>query len=287
MQILECTTPRDRRLFVAFLHRMYRGNRCFKDTLTGIVRTFLRSSDTFTRQVVIRPLAVREQGQTLAQCMLIVSPALPVLQMGFFEALPGQQAAVDLLLKEARIEAQRRGISHVVIGLNGHVSYGVGILQDHFDDPISFDSLYTPAYYPAYFAGKASRTRTLTTYIFDLTRMPIPPRILERIRTQFTFRTLEMRRFREEMLLFGDLCNRCLRQTPLYFDRDPQCLYELIADLRPFLKPEHLIFAMKGETPVGFVFWHPDLHEILPGGARCRCGKSVCAFFSTFHRLPV
>jgi len=266
MQIVECHAPRERRRFIAFIHDVYRGNHYYKDTLIGIVRTFLECSDTFTKSVAIRPLAVRSEGKTLAQCMLIIAPALPVAQVGFFEALPEQQDAVDLLLEEARTEARRRKFATVVVGLNGHLSYGVGILRDHFDAPISFDSLYNPAYYPAYFERQATDRHTLTTYEFDVANVRIDPRVLERLRRQFTFRAMNLRRFREEMLLFGELCNECLRHTRMYFDRDRVCLYELLADMRPFLRPEHLIFALKDGKPVGFVFWHPDLHEILPGG---------------------
>jgi len=266
MQIIECHARRERRRFITFIYDVYRGNHCYKDTLIGIVRTFLDRADTFTRGAAIRPLAVRHEGKTLAQCILIIAPALPMVQVGFFEALPGQQAAVNLLLEEARAEARWQGMSTVVVGLNGHLSYGVGILRDHFDVPISFDSMYSPVYYYAYFERQATQRHTLTTYQFDVANVRIDQRVLDRLRRRFTFRTMDLRRFREEMLLFGELCNECLRQTHMYFDRDRVCIYELLADLRPFLRPEHLIFALKDEKAVGFVFWHPDLHEILPGG---------------------
>jgi len=54
----------------------------------------------------------------------------------------------------------------------------------------------------------------------------------------------------------------------LYFYREPVCLYELIREMKYFLKRENLIFVMKEGKEVGFVFWHPDYNEIIPGGKR-------------------
>lgn len=266
MQLSSITSSLARRRYIDFIYRVYRGCPYFKDTLISIVRTFLEQSDRFTRAAHIRPLVVTEGGETVAQCMLIAAPQLPVLQIGFFEALPGQAAAVDLLLREAFAECRKLGLHKIVIGLNGHVSYGVGLLTDRFDEPISFDSLYSYPYYPVYFEGRGFSKQTLTSYTFEMDRLHIAPTLAERAKKHFHFRAMDMRRFHEEMRLFGDLCNRCLRSTYLYFERDPECLYELLLPLRSFLKPEHLIFAYHEDEPVGFIFWHPDYNEIMPGG---------------------
>lgn len=259
-KLVRCETARDRSDFIAFIRSVYRGNAAYKDSLISIVRTFLDKSDSFTRSIEILPIAVREDNRTTAQCMFIVASGLPVLQVGFFDALPGRDSDVDLLVLEARRECQKRGLERVIIGLNGHVAYGVGLLTDAFDTPISFDSLYSASYYPHYF--RELTKQTLTVFRFEMAALRFPG-VAE---TNVTYRTIDTNHFREDMLLFGDLCNRTLRSTCLYFERDPVFLYELMRALRPFLKPEHLIFAYLNEAPIGFVFWHPDYNEVLPGG---------------------
>jgi len=268
MELTSFTTPYEYQQFVDFIYRVYRGNPCFKDTLTGIVRTFLHRTDTFTRQAHLRPLIVRSRGEIVAQCIFIATPQLPVLQIGFFEALPAQQDAVEMLLKEAASECRVLGLNKIVAGLNGHLSYGVGFLNDHHDSPISFDCLYSPAYYLAYFRRYASREMTLTTFAFEMAHVTLAPALARRAYQHFAFRPMDMHRFHEEILLFGALCNQCLADTYLYFTREPECLYELLKELRPFLRAEHLIFAYHDGVPVGFIFWHPDINMIVPGGRR-------------------
>jgi GNAT superfamily N-acetyltransferase len=274
-----CETARDRNAYITFIRTVYRGNVAYKDSLIPIVRTFLNKSDTFTRSVEIHPLSIREGDRTTAQCMFIVAPCLPILQVGFFDALPNRKADVNLLLLEARRECQRRGLTSVIVGLNGHVAYGVGILTDAFDTPISFDSLYSASYYPCYFS--AFEKQTLTVFRFEMAKLRFPPIT----KTKVSYRTLNMNRFRDDMLLFGDLCNRCLGSTHLYFPRDPMSLYELMSELRPFLKPEHLIFAYLNDTPVGFVLWHPDYNEVLPGGRALSLPEIAARLLLLGHRI--
>ena len=59
-----------------------------------------------------------------------------MLQIGFFDAKHGQDEAVDLLINEAKGVAKSLNLEKIIVGLNGHVSYGVGILMDKFDSHI-------------------------------------------------------------------------------------------------------------------------------------------------------
>jgi GNAT superfamily N-acetyltransferase len=276
-QLARCETARDRSDFISFIRTVYRGNTAYKDSLIPIVRTFLNKSDSFTRSIEILPIAIREDNRTTAQCMFIVASGLPVLQVGFFDALPNRRSDVDLLVLEARRECQKRGLERVVIGLNGHVAYGVGLLIDAFDAPISFDSLYSASYYPDYF--RELTKQTLTVFRFEMAGL----RFCTDAEANVSYRTLDMKCFRDDMLLFGELCNRSLRSTSLYFERDPVSLYELMSGLRPFLKPEHLIFAYLNETPIGFVFWHPDYNEVLPGGRALSLPEIAARLFVQGH----
>jgi GNAT superfamily N-acetyltransferase len=278
-RIAPCETARHRSDFIAFIRTVYRGNLAYKDSLITLARTFLNRSDTFTRSIEILPVAIREDHRTTAQCMFIAASGLPVLQVGFFDALPNRRSDVDLLVLEARRECQRRGLERVVIGLNGHVAYGVGLLNDAFDTPISFDSLYSASYYPHYF--RELTKETLTVFRFEMAALRFP----SDTGTNVSYRKLDMNRFRDDMLLLGDLCNRSLRSTCLYFERDPISLYELMSALRPFLEPEHVIFAYLNEEPVGFVFWHPDYNEVLPGGRALSLLEIATRLLLQGHRI--
>ncbi len=261
-------TREDRKRFIDFIYRVYRGHPSFKDTQLYAVRAFLIRSDSFTRECRIRTVSIEESGETACQAMLIDHPALDALQVSFFEALPDRPTAVQCLLEEARREARLRGLNRLIVGLNGHLSYGVGFLRTCHDAPISFDSRYSPDYYPAYFDGMGFRDMALSTYRFDLANVHFNPKLMDRIHKSLQFRTMDRHRFREEVLLFGRLCNACLRGTPLYFDRSPESFFQSLSLLRPLLRPENLLFAMKDNREIGFLFWHPDFNQVIPGGTR-------------------
>jgi hypothetical protein len=146
------------------------------------------------------------------------------------------------------------------------VAYGVGIMTDGWGRPASFDSLYHQAYYAEYFRGRGMQDFTLATYRFDPQEIERRYGKLSRAYRQFQFRTMDWGRWRKEMELFGDLANRCLNHTRYYFERQPHQLFELLHKMKIFMRPEYLIFVMKDQHEVGFIFWHPDFNEVLHPG---------------------
>jgi hypothetical protein len=268
ISVTDVSTGRQKRVFVDFVYRLYAGQPCYKDTLMPVLKLFLGHGDTFTAQAFLRPIQIWVDGVLSAQCILVHHPRLPLLQVAFFEALPARESAVRRLVEEARVEARRRGLPRIVAGLNGHVAYGVGFLADAYDLPCSFDSLYSPPYYLPYWSAYADTVRTLTTYRFTIGEAILPEPVLRRAAARFRYRRMDKSRFEQEAVLLGELANRCLAQTHLYFPRDPFAMYQLLRSIRPLLRSEHLVFACRDGREVGFLFWHPDFNEVVPGGRR-------------------
>jgi GNAT superfamily N-acetyltransferase len=269
MRLKQVATRRDRAVFRDFVRRLYRGNACYKDTLASVQDLFLEHKVIFPEEGLVRAVQAVEGETVLAQCLLIHNPALPVLQMAFFEALPSRNDAVALLIQEARAEAGRRKAGSVIAGLNGHLAYGVGFLTDCHDLPSSFDSLYTPAYYPAYFAPYASAIKTLTAFVFDLSRDTFLEPVARHCREAgITFRNFDLKHLGREISLMADLSNRFLKDTYLYYPIDPQAMVQLVDPLKFFFRGGELIFACHQGKEVGFLFWHPDYNQVVPGGRR-------------------
>lgn len=287
MEIVDIKEDNQKKAFINFIYRVYKNDKSFKDTLIGTVKTFLYKTDTFTKQTYIRAVAVMNGDEIAAQCMYIYNEKLPKMQIGFFEALSGQEEAVDMLINEAKVECKKHHIDKIVIGLNGHVSYGVGLLCDNYHKPIPFDSLYNKDYYIKYFEKYGFDKATITEYGFDTHKMEIKEAMVERIYSKFSFRYLNMKKYKEDIILFGDLCNKTLSDTYLYFDRDPLCLYELLKDMKAFLKPENLIFVMKDGNEIGFVFWHPNYNEIIPGGRKNSMVEIGLRFLINSNKIKV
>lgn len=259
------------RRYLGFRRRLYAGDPGYSSTLEFSVESVLNRSTTFLRSCHLRPLLASRDGRVVAQCILVHDPALPMLQVGFFEALPDQGDAVARLLDTARAEAQRRGLDRIVIGLDAHLSIGVGILVDGFQRA-SFDSPWNKPYYAAYFAGL--RRIGLTSYcgsvqdvvvkLAPASRGPIP----DAAGSAVTVRPLDLHAWDRELETFRALCDATLGATRFYAPTQRGHFNDLLTDLRPFLRPQNLLFATVAGREVGFCFWHPDYNEILPTGRR-------------------
>ncbi len=267
--ITEVTDRAGVQRYTDFRHKLYAGDPGYSSTLEFAVESVLARSTAFIRSCHLRPLLVTRGDEVVAQCILVHDPALPMLQVGFFEALPDQEDAVGRLLDAARAEAQRRGLDRIVIGLNAHLSIGVGILTDGFQRA-SFDSVWNKPYYAAYFTGL--QRIGLTAYcgsVPEVSRKLGPgSRVagLEVSDRAITVRTIDLHAWESELETFRVLCDATLGTTAFYAPTRPGHFTDLLADLKPFLRPQNLLFATIDGREVGFCFWHPDYNEILPAG---------------------
>ncbi len=188
------------------------------------------------------------------------------VQVAFFEALPGLSGVVEALLRAAR--ALRTGARKLLVGLNGHLNYGAGILLDRFDEPPTFGLPYNPPYYRDYFNGLFCRKSVSFRFplkgFYDWCR---------RVAGTFdagglTVRFLNKRRLRSDIELYTDIDNRAFSNTQYWYwsNRDGEENYELFHPFRFLMREEDLLFAEKDGKPVGFLLWYPDFNGLVQPG---------------------
>ncbi len=261
MKIEYCTTKAQKKEFIKYRNALYADDKSYVCTSEFVLLDTLFANTDFARECEVLPILVKDEKMVVAQAIYIYNKALPYLQIGFFEADKNQQKAVDLILNEAKVLARQRALKQVIIGLNGHISYGVGILANRFDYKNSFDSTYNKYYYKEYFSGL--QRQTLSTYRQE-------KKVMEQYLTvggRYKIRKANLKSFYQEAELMRSLCEQTIAKTFLYFPTKAGHFYQLMRDLRPFLKDENLLFAEdeRGNT-VGFLFWHPDYNQMLKGG---------------------
>jgi hypothetical protein len=269
--------------FVAFARQLYSGDKGYCATLEFTLQSALSASTAFFRSCWIRPIAVVRNGDIVAECLLIHDPGLAAVQVSFFEALPDEQAAVDLLLAEARAEARRQGLERVVVGIKGHLSVGVGILVKGFART-TFGSTWNKPYYPSYFANLERSDLTVYRGLVPDSVQRVR-RLTRRAPGEVAVREVDLRRWDAELETFRSLCDATLGTTKLYAPTMPGHFAELMADLKPFLRRENLLFAMSGGHEVGFVFWHPDYNEVLPTGRSLSVAEIAWRYVTRRHRI--
>ncbi len=267
LKLVEIGSKLQKREFCHFVYNVYENNSCYKDQFNHSVQYFLYGKKGFIRQCQLLPVAIYAKQEMVARCLFILHPSLPkTLQLGFFEALPNQQQSVNLILNKAEIVARQWQAKRIVIGLNGHLAYGVGFLTSHHDLPNSFDAIYTQPYYPDYFRQHHLKEYTLSTYQYQLEQARFNEQSVQSIYSQFSFRTINLKNFDQEIKILSGLFNDTLLHTRFYFKLTSHEYKELMQPLLPILNNENIIFVQHQGQDIGFIFWHPDYHELLHSG---------------------
>ncbi len=276
MELYQCSKA-DNKDFIRFVKGIYSGLPNYKDSSTPVLKQFLYKRGAFCSSLDIAPIMVKQGGSIIAACMYIISVSYDkTLQIAFFEALEECQEAVDLVVEKAVQLCKERGLNKIVIGLNGHVNYGIGFLCDRFEADISFGSIFTPSYYADYFHKYEPRQYKMVSYCGSMRTLSFEKhgKILQRINKKYNYRHMDFRNFKDEMKIYTDLNNICFKEHPFYFERTYEEDYELFKELKLFIKGENIIFVLDGEKPIGYILWYPDFNELLSYGETI--GISAC-----------
>ena len=266
MRIVTCT-PRDVPRILRFQREVHSHDPYYRDDVSAIQQSILSGRSVFCEAAQILPVLVEDANGPRATCTYIIADRLPdVVQIAFFDALPDSQAAVDLIVGRARELAATHNATRIVVGMDGHMNYGFGLLAGPFDSPSCFGSSHSPPYYIDYFRRGATTVTDLKSYEFPIKPADLGPerRIIERAARRLTFRMADFRCLREEIGLYTALNNQCFVDHPLYFPRRAAEDYELFHPFRHFLHGENLLIAEEGGRPVGFLLWYPDFNELVP-----------------------
>ena len=266
MKLVKVDSGKQRCAYLNFKSRLYAGDGGYVCTAKFNAAALLYKKTDFARSCFIEPVIVLgDDGGICAAGTYIHNPELPYLQLGLFEAEESAEEAVKLIIEGAKETARKRGLEKILAGMNGHLSYGVGILEEGFDNKISFDSVYNKSYYKDYFKPYISGKETLSVYRADMDA------VLKRIkpfraRGGLAVREADLKNFARETEILRGLCNRTLDKTFLYTHAGEGHFTQLMGGLKAILRPGNLLFAVKDGVPAGFLFWHPDFNSGLRGG---------------------
>ncbi len=277
MEFNYVSNPKDIKRFINFNRVVYQGNPFYRDSMSDIVKMFLLNKTSYLQHGDVLPFIIEEKGKILVRAAFFIDRKLPgVLMVSFFEALPGVQAAVDLMLSRAKSLASGKGLSRIVIGLDAHLNYGVGFLASHFDDTPCFGFGYTPEYYLDYF--KECREYGFTSILVELSKFNLEREalILKRLtRKGFKFRQADFRELEREIGIFTEINNACYQEHLWWSERTFQEDKELLFPFRWFIRPENLIIAEKDGRPVGLMLWYPDFNRLVPAGKGLGLGALI------------
>lgn len=254
--------PGDFKLFKNVSDEVYRDNICYRGTGLSIEKMLVKGKTVFQKHAKILSFVIRDRNDNVGRFTLIQDSKLPeYVQVAFFEALPGIPDVLDIIRKE--IKRHFPGQKKMVVGLNGHLNYGAGILLSKYNEPPLFGLPYTPPYYPDYFRNLYERrmysirfsapdyVKWFETYGGKITMPGLKVRLMNK------------KKIRDETRIYTYLNNRAFQDHPYWADRKVEEDIELFYPFRFFMKNEYLIFAEVNGEPAGFLLWYPDFNQLI------------------------
>ncbi|MBO4701458.1 MAG: hypothetical protein J5625_02215 [Lachnospiraceae bacterium] len=256
--------------FLSFRKKIYGEKKLYVDNSFFMLKEIFSDKLHFTKSLSITPLMVEDdENNILCEGIIAVARDLPeYVQLCFFEALEGVSEAVNLLVDEAGKIGKSKGCKRLVIGLYGHVNYGLGFLDSHFDKVNSFSSPGNPSFYNDYFRSLKCEEVKLNSYFTHSLdgRLMRYEKILEKLNREYEFKKFDKKHFEEYSKMYTDLNNKCFTDHKYYYVRDYKDDEEMLKELFLFMKEDSLIFAFKDGKPAGFILWYPDFNELAKPG---------------------
>ncbi len=271
MQLIYVKNHKDQKEFLNLPKIIYLGDKNYRNLNEYIIRQLFIGKTTFCQDKVILPVLVKDNEITVGECFFIYTDLLEkTLQISFFEALENKQEAVDLMIEEAKKVAGKYNCNRIVIGLNGHVNYGLGFLCDHYDALPIFGTSYNKPYYIDYFRKYNLNVVMLNSYTWDmkLPKMDKYQNIIKRLDESFTIRTLDLKELKRDAAIYNDLNLKCFKNHRYYYPTSSDEDYIMLKELLMFTTKEFLLFAYDKDKPVGFLMWYPDFNQILKPGEK-------------------
>lgn len=270
MKIIHADSKKQQRDFLRFRKNLYKSRKLYIDNNYFMIQEIFSGKLNYTKKIHFYPVSVQdEQKNIVAEGIIVYAPKLPeYIQLCFFEALEGQQDAVELLIFEANRIGRMHNCSRMVIGLCGHVNYGLGLQNSHYGEVNTFSSPANDEYYNEYFRKMGCDEVLLNSYqIAQIdNRLERYQALLRKLENKYEFRIFDKKQFDYYSKIYTDLNNACFANHRYYYERDYEDDKEMLKELFYFMKEDSLIFAFLDGKPVAFVMWYPDFNELVKKG---------------------
>lgn len=277
LEVRPVRTHRERRLFLTFPWRIYRGDPLWvAPLLPGRARTLdPRRGAFFRRGEAELFLAWRGRTPVGTVCAGVdrernAASGRREGLFGFFECLEEYPIA-EALLRQAARWARERDLDRLEGPYNLDYEDGYGVLVEGRDRPPALLCGHTPPYYRHYlerFGFRPARGDNLA-YAIDLDGGTVPmrrlARLAARVRRQgrFSIRSPDLGRWTEEIDTVHDLLNRALAHLPGHRPWTRSAVEAILKPLARIADPALILFVQEGGRTVGWFPGLPNLNEAL------------------------
>ncbi len=274
VQIRPVLTSGDREKFIKFLWKIYEGNEHWVPPLLMDRRKLMdKKKNPFYSHAEAEFYIAERKGEMVGRIAGIVNHnhnkehGDKVAFFGFFESINDQTVA-DALFDTAKKFVRERGMDTLRGPMSPSVNDEIGLLVEGFQ----YSPVILMPYNPPYYADLVERhgfKKAMDLYAYKLSQETFFSERIVRAhdivmrRHNLTFRSLDMKRFKEEVGRIKDIFNRAWQKNWGAVPMTEAEIDALASDLKPIVVPELVVFAeSKGKT-IGFALGLPDINVAL------------------------
>ena len=180
--------------------------------------------------------------------------------IGWFGALPGEDAAVRAMFARAETWLTDRGVDHIVAPFNGAAILGAGVRSAAYDEDPIFPFLWQPSYYKEYLAGlgyKASYPFWYYTVDFTSPEYQATKRRASEAKG-VAIRPIDKKRWDRELETFLAVFNETFKDEWEFQPMTVAECHEFFDQMKPILDPHHMLIGEVNGQTAGFCLGMPD-----------------------------
>lgn len=267
MKAVVVKSKKDKNKYLNFRKEIFNNYPHYVDNDYFVLKELFFGKSSFTNNKEIIPINIEnKKGNVVCQGIIIYTKELKeYISLSYFMSKENQEQAVKLLVSKTNELGKKYKCKKIVIGLNGHVNYGLGFLDSHYEEKNSFSGATNPKYYNDYFRNMRCKEIKLNTYKLNKidNRLDRYKAVLNKLESNYEFRYFDKKKFDEYSKIYTDLNNKCFINHRYYYKRTYQEDKEMLKELFLFMKEDSLIFAFKDNKPVAFIMWYPDFNKLV------------------------
>lgn len=277
IRIVEVAGSADLSEFLHFPHRLYRNDPNWVPPLHSEVRKLLdpRKNPFFDHGEMCLWLAKRD-GETVGR----ISAQVNQLHLerhhdetgnfGFLEAID-DQSVFQALLSTAEAWLRARGMKRILGPYSPSMNDEIGVLIHGFDTPPMLMMAHSPRYYaPRLEAEGYAKAKDVNAFLLDMANAPPldserANRVREKLstKTAITTRTLDMKRFTEDMRLGLDVYNEAWANNWGFLPVTERDAKVLMDSIKPIIDPKGVVFGLVDGEMASLAVSVPNLNEII------------------------
>lgn len=293
LKVRPLNAPEELQRYIDFGHVVYRDNPYWVPPDAHHLISLLGGQAEFGPDSHIQAFCVEDSERMLATVAAVRNEAYnrhwneQTGHLLFFEALPNQDEAVDLLFSTACDWLRARGCNAARLSMLPGMQLPLTI--DAYETVPTCFHTYNPAYYHNYIKNGGFMTEHgVVEYQVQFT-----PQLAERYREMIkraedagvSLRSWDFNRLEEESDTFGSLCNETFQAHWGFMPLPTGVMRGFTVGFKDFLIPEFTVFAEVDGNPVGFVYSLPDINQPLHRMKGKPLDENIAEFLQLFQEI--